>query len=219
MKTIRVLLVDDHTLVREGIRSLMQNYDDIDVVGEAGDGKEAIEKVSELDPDVVVMDLTMPVMGGIEATRRIIKQKPAARILVLSRHEDVNYARSLLEAGASGYVSKKAVSNELAGAIRTVYAGEVYLQPSMARTITEDYVQLLKVEHVDDPFESLTEREKEILGLLAEGYSNRQIADQLYLAPKTVINHRKNIMVKLGISSPVRLIKYALEKGLGDGKS
>jgi two-component system response regulator NreC len=217
VKTIRVLLVDDHTLVRQGIRSLMQSYQDIEVVGEAGDGQEAVEKASETDPDVIVMDLTMPVMGGIEATRKIIRQKPGARILVLSRHEDINYARSLLEAGASGYVSKKAVSNELADAIRTVYAGEVYLQPSMAKTITEDYVQLLKVEHVDDPYESLTEREREVLHLLAEGYSNRQIADQLYLAPKTVINHRKNIMVKLGISSPVRLMKYAIEKGLAGG--
>ena len=214
MKSIRVLLVDDHTLVREGIHALMERHNDIDIVGEASDGREAIEKTNELDPDVIVMDLSMPSMGGIEATRQILRQKPAARIVVLSRHEDVSYARSLLEAGASGYVSKKAVSDELALAIRTVYAGEVYLHPSVTKTVTDDYVQLLRFQQNEDPYESLTEREKEVLHLVAEGYSNRQIAAQLYLASKTVINYRKNIAVKLGINSPIRLIKYAIEKGL-----
>ena len=214
MKSIRVLLVDDHTLVREGIHALMQRHNDIDIVGEASDGREAIEKTNELDPDVIVMDLSMPSMGGIEATRQILRQKPAARIVVLSRHEDVSYARSLLEAGALGYVSKKAVSDELAVAIRTVYAGEVYLHLSMTKAITEDYDQLLRFQQNEDPYESLTEREKEVLHLVAEGYSNRQIAAQLYLASKTVINYRKNIAVKLGINSPIRLIKYAIEKGL-----
>ncbi|MDD5039230.1 MAG: response regulator transcription factor [Dehalococcoidales bacterium] len=216
MKNIRVMLVDDHTLVREGINALMQVHNDIDIVGEASNGREAIEKANELDPDVIVMDLSMPAMGGIEATRKILRQKSAARIVVLSRHEDVNYVRSLLEAGASGYVSKKAVSDDLATAIRTVYNGEVYLHPSVTKTVTEDYVQLLRFEQNEDPYERLTEREKEILHLLAEGYSSRQIADQLYLASKTVINHRKNIMVKLGINSPIRLLRYAIEKGLVD---
>jgi DNA-binding NarL/FixJ family response regulator len=216
MNNIRVLLVDDHTLVREGIHTLLQRYDDLEVVGEAGDGREAIEKTNELEPDVIVMDLSMPSMGGIEATRQILKQKNAARILVLSRHEDVSYIRSLLEAGASGYVSKKAVSDELAVAVRTVYAGQVYLHSSVAKTIAEDYVQLLRLEPNEDPYERLTEREKEILHLLAEGLSNRQIAEQLYLAPKTVFNHRKNIMFKLGINSPIRLMKYAIDKGLVD---
>lgn len=214
MRSIRVLLVDDHALVREGIHALLQRHNDIDVVGEASDGREAIKKVGELDPDVIVMDLSMPSMGGIEATRQILRQKPATKIVVLSRHEDVNYARSLLEAGASGYVSKKAVSDELAAAIRTVYAGNMFLHPSVTKAVAEDYIQLLRFEHNEDPYQRLTQREREILHLLAEGYSNRQIAEQLYLASKTVINHRKNIMDKLGISSPVRLIKYAIEKGL-----
>ena len=142
MKSIRVLLVDDHTLVREGIHALMERHNDIYIVGEASDGREAIEKANELDPDVIVMDLSMPSMGGIEASRQILRQKPAARIVVLSRHEDVSYARSLLKAGASGYVSKKAVSDEPAVAVRTVYAGEVYLHPSVTKTVAEDYVKL-----------------------------------------------------------------------------
>lgn len=208
--------MDDHTLVRQGIYALLQRHDDMDVIGEASDGREAIEKVNTLEPDVIVMDVSMPSMGGIEATRQIIKQKPAAIILVLSRHEDVSYIRSLLEAGASGYVSKRAVADELAVAIRTVYAGKVYLHSSVAKVLTEDYVQLLRLERSDDPYERLTEREKEILHLLAEGYSHRQIADQLYLAPKTIMNHKKNIMVKLGIKSTIRLLKYAIDKGLVD---
>jgi len=216
MRSIRVLLVDDHALVREGIRSLLQLHSDIDVVGEASDGREAIQKTRELDPDVVVLDISMPSMGGIEATRQIVKENPSARIVVLSRHDNLSYARSLLEAGASGYVPKKAVSAELATAIRAVYAGEVFLYPSIAKAVTKDYVQLVQSQHKTDAYERLTEREREILMLIAEGYSSRQIADQLYLTVKTVLNHRRNIMDKLGIGNPAQLIKYAIKIGLVD---
>ena len=214
MKSIRVLLVDDHTLVREGIHALMQRHNDIDIVGEASDGREAIEKANELDPDVIVMDLSMPSMGGIEATRQIIRQKPDARIIVLSRHEDLSYTRSLLEAGASGYVPKKAGSTEIAAAIRAVYTGDMFLHPSIAKAVTKDYVQLVQSEHKTDLYERLTHREKEILKLIAEGYSSNQIADQLYLAVKTVLNHRRNIMEKLGAENPAQLIRYAIKIGL-----
>lgn len=216
MRSIRVLLVDDHALVREGIRSLLQLHSDIDVVGEASDGREAIQKTRESDPDVVVLDISMPSMGGIEATRQIVKENPSARIVVLSRHDNLSYARSLLEAGASGYVPKKAVSAELATAIRAVYAGEVFLYPSIAKAVTKDYVQLVQSQHKTDAYERLTEREREILMLIAEGYSSRQIADQLYLTVKTVLNHRRNIMDKLGIGNPAQLIKYAIKIGLVD---
>ena len=216
MRSIRVLLVDDHALVREGIRSLLQLHSDIDVVGEAGDGREAIQKTRELDPDVVVMDISMPSMGGIEATRQILKENPIARIVVLSRHDNLSYARSLLEAGASGYLPKKAVSTELAAAIRAVYTGDVFLYPSIAKAVTKDYVQLVQFEHKTEPYERLTEREKEILKLMAEGYSSHQIADQLYVTVKTVLNHRRNIMEKLGVGNPVQLIKYAIKIGLAD---
>jgi len=216
MRCIRVLLVDDHVLVREGIRSLLQLHSDIDVVGEASDGREAIQKTRELDPDVVVMDISMPSMGGTEATRQIVKENPATRIVVLSRHDNLSYARSLLQAGASGYVPKKAVSTELAVAIRAVYTGDMFLYPSIAKAVAKDYVQLVQSQHKTDAYERLTEREKEILKLLAEGYSSRQIADQLYLSVKTVLNHRRNIMEKLGVENPAQLIKFAIKIGLVD---
>ncbi len=216
MRSIRVLLVDDHALVREGIRSLLQLYKDIEVVGEAGDGREAIQKTRELEPDIVVMDISMPSMGGIEATRQILKEKPAAKIVVLSRYDNLSYARSLLEAGALGYVPKKAVSTELAAAIRAVYNGDVFLHPSIAKGVTKDYVQLIRSERKTEPYERLTDREKEILKLLAEGYSSHQIAERLYLTAKTVLNYRKNIMEKLGVENPAQLIRYAIKMGLGD---
>lgn len=216
LKSIRVLLVDDHALVREGIRSLLQLHSDIDVVGEAGDGREAVQKTCELDPDVVVMDISMPSMSGIEATRQILKEKPSTRIVVLSRHDNLSYARSLLKAGALGYVSKKAVSTELAAAIRAVYTGNVFLYPSIAEAVARDYIQLAHSEHRMDPYERLTDREKEILKLLAEGCSSRQVANQLCLTVKTVLNHRRNIMEKLVVENTAQLIKYAIKIGLAD---
>jgi len=219
MRSIRVLLVDDHALVREGIRALLELQNDIDVVGEASDGREAVQKAQALTPDVVVMDISMPSMGGIEATRQIVKENPSARVVILSRHDNLSYARFLLQAGASGYVPKKAVSAELAAAIRAVYAGEVFLHPSIAKAIAQDYLQLVQSEHKTDAYERLTEREKEILQLLAEGYSSRQIAERLYLTVKTVLNHRKNIMEKLGVDNAAQLIKYAIKIGLVDDDS
>ena len=219
MRRIRVLLVDDHVLVREGIRSLLQLHEDIVVVGEVGDGREAIQKTRELEPDIVVMDISMPSMGGVEATRQIIKQKPAAKIVILSRYDNLSYARSLLEAGALGYVPKKAVSTELAAAIRAVYNGDVFLHPSIAKGVARDYVQLIKSECKTEPYERLTDREKEILKLLAEGYSSHQIAERLYLTVKTVLNYRKNIMERIGAENPAQLIKYAIKIGLVDNDS
>ena len=219
MKNIKVLLVDDHALVREGVRALLELHDDMEVVGEAGDGEEAIQRTAELSPDVVVMDVSMPSIGGMEATRRIVKENPAARVVVLTRHDNLGYARSLLEAGASGYVPKKAASTELATAIRAVYAEEVFLYPSIAKAIARDYIQLVQAEHKTDLYERLTAREREVMKLMTEGSSSRQIADRLCLAVKTVINHRRRIMEKLGVENTAQLIRYAVKLGLADGDS
>ncbi len=218
MKKIKVLLVDDHALLREGIRSLLQLHNDIEVVGEAGDGEEAIQKTRELNPDIVVMDISMPTISGIEATRLILKEKPETKVVVLSRHDNLNYARSMLKAGALGYVPKKAISAELAEAIRAVQDGGVFLHHSIAKAVTEDYVQRVQLEPKAGLYEQLTEREKDILRLLAEGYSSRQIANRLYLATKTVFNHRRNMMEKLGIETPAQLVAYAIKMGIVDNE-
>ncbi len=216
MKKIRVLLVDDHALVREGVSALLQMNADISVVGEAEDGRQAIEKAHELGPDVIVMDISMPSMGGIEATRQILLENPAARIIALSRHDDLAYARSLLKVGASGYLPKKAVSSELAAAIRAVSNGDMFLYPSVAKAVAKDYVQLVQFEENAGPYERLTNREKEILKLLVEGSSSRKIGERLCLTTKTVLNHRRNIMEKLGIENPAQLIRYAMKLGLAE---
>ncbi len=213
---IKVLLADDHTLVREGIRSLLQLNADIEVVGEASDGNIAIQKARELKPDVVVMDISMPSMSGVEATREIRKHNPEINIVVLSRHDNLLYARSLLEAGASAYVPKKAASTELASAIRAVYRGEVFLHPSVAKGVVQDYVRLLQSEPKTGPGQQLTDREKEILRLIAEGNSSHQIAAKLFLTAKTVLNYRNRIMSKLGVNNSAELIKCAIKIGLVD---
>ena len=214
--SITVLLVDDHALVREGLRSLLQAHQGIDVIGEAGSGDEAILKNRETRPDVIVMDISMMPMGGIEATRRILAEHPKAKIIGLSRYEDLSYARSLLKAGASGYVTKRSVSSELVSAIRAVHAGDMYLQPSIASQIAGDYVQMIRSAGEPEPGDRLTERERQIVKLLAEGLSSRQIADELFVSVKTVLNHRENIMGKLGLRNLAQLIKYAVSAGLAE---
>lgn len=217
--SIRVLLVDDHALVREAIRSLLQSHPDIEVVGEAGDGTEGIEKNRELAPDVVLMDISMPSVRGIEATRRILADRPGVRVVGLSRFGNLAYTRAMLEAGALGYVTKNSTSTELISAIHSAYAGHVFLQSSMVAELAKDYVQMIRFDHKSDPYERLTEREKEILKLIAGGHSCREIAEGLYLSTKTILNHRRSIMEKLGVRTPTQLLKYAIKAGLSDEDS
>ncbi len=196
MSKIKVLVVDDHAMFREGVRSLLAGYDDIEILGEATDGKEAVEKTCQLAPQVVLMDIAMPVMGGLEATRRIQKECPNAKVLVLTQHEDSEYILSMIKVGAKGYISKTATASELVSAIRTVHKGESYLYPSAATALVEEY--LLRAREEKDEYERLTDREREILQLVAEGRTNREIADKLFISVKTVLRHRTNIMEKLG---------------------
>lgn len=208
---IRVLLVDDHAILREGLRSFLSLQPDIEVVGEAGDGLTALEQARLLQPDVVLMDITMPAMDGLEATRRLREESPNSRVLILTQHDDREYVFPLLEAGAAGYVPKKAGGAELLAAIRGVYEEGAFLSPSIARLVVERYVQRPS-EGEERPH--LTERETEVLRLLAEGKTNKEIAAILCLSVKTVMVHRANIMEKLGLHSRTELVKYAIRQGL-----
>ena len=214
MQKIRVLVVDDHTIVRDGICALLALAGDIEVVGEAANGSEALEKVRELAPDVVLMDMAMPIMGGLEATRRIRKEFPKARVLVLTQYDDKGYVLPVIAAGACGFISKAAASSELASGIRSAYRGESFLSPSVAKFLIEDYQQVANLRDISDPYEQLTDRERDVLKLLVEGYSNQEIADMLAISPKTVDGHKTSLMAKLDIHNRVDLVKYALRKGI-----
>ncbi len=210
---IRILLVDDHPILREGLRALLVLNDDLQIVGEAGDGDQAIEMVRYQQPDVIIMDIAMPGMDGIEATRRILKEQPDSRILILSQHDNDRYILPVLRAGAAGYMLKRSIGAELVQAIRSVSRGESYLPPSIAKMLLRDYQS--KRETPPEPGEAeLTAREKEVLRLVAEGHTSREIAELLSLSKKTVLCHRANIMTKLGIHNRTELIKYAIRLGL-----
>ncbi len=214
MQKIRVLVVDDHTIVRDGISALLSLAGDIEVVGEATNGNEALEKVSALHPDVVLMDIAMPIMGGLEATRRISKEFPKTKVLVVTQHDDKEYVFPVLESGASGLISKAGASSELASGIRSVYKGDSFLSPSVARLLVENFQNTAGGRSKQDPYNTLTGREREILKLLAEGYSTQKIAEMLVITPKTVEGHKTNLMAKLGIHNRIDLVKYALRKGI-----
>ena len=212
MKKIKVLIVDDHTLVRAGIRSLLSLVSDIDVVGEASDGKEALSKVGHLKPDVVLMDLAMPVMGGLEATRRLRRNFPGIKVLALTQYDDSEYVIPIIEAGASGFVTKMSAFSELAAAIQAAHKGESYLSSSAATALVEEYQQKTTSEGEQDPYQQLTDREREVLKLVAEGHTGREIAEILIVSPKTVEWYKSSLMNKLNIHSRTDLIKFAIRK-------
>lgn len=216
MAAIRVLIADDHTIVREGLVSLLQSDSDLELVGQAQDGREALRLALELEPDVVVMDISMPVLNGLEAARQIRAQKPQIKIVVLSIHNEAGYVSSALRVGANGYVLKSAAYEELKQAIQTTARGETYLSPSISTMVVEGYVTNVVVREKEMAYESLTPRQRELLQLIAEGRTRREIAKMLGISPKTVSRHREDLMHNLNINDDAGLVRFAVDLGIVD---
>jgi DNA-binding NarL/FixJ family response regulator len=215
MSAIRVLVVDDHAIVRDGIRALLALAKDMSVVGEAASGREAIALARSLAPDVILMDIAMPDLGGLEATVEIRKARPDARILVLSQYADAEYVRRFLRAGVAGYVLKKAAGADLVAAIRAVHRGGMVLDPDVARdAVTGEPTPAGEIAAQPDPYERLTDREKQVLKLVAEGRSNKEVAELLGISVKTAMSHREHVMLKLGAHSRTDLVRFALRLGV-----
>jgi DNA-binding NarL/FixJ family response regulator len=210
---IRVVIADDHAILREGVRALLRLSDDIEVAGEAADGQQAVEACRTLDPDVVLMDINMPGLGGLEATLEIRRDCPRTKILVLTQYADREYVGRFLKAGVSGYVLKKAAGSELAAAIRAVHRGGLVLDPDVAREVVTE-PRGAAAGDATDPYETLTDREKQVLRLVAEGKTNKEIADVLGISVKTAMSHREHVMQKLDLHSRTDLIRFALRRGV-----
>ena len=211
---IRVLLADDHAIVREGVKRILTAEPDFEVVGEAEDGQQAVELVRKLKPDVAVLDISMPGLNGIEATKQIKSAFPNTHTLALTMHEDDSFVFQLLKAGASGYVLKRAAVSDLVQAIRAAKRGEAFLYPSVAKAVVADYLKRVEAGEGRETYDGLTDREKEILTLVAEGATNQDIAQKLYISVKTVQTHRAHIMEKLNLHDRTMLVRYAIRKGL-----
>jgi two-component system response regulator NreC len=211
MKRIRILLADDHAVVRQGFKMILSAQTDMEIVGEAGNGREAVEQAEQLRPDIVVMDVAMPELNGIEATRRLAASMPHTRVIALSMHKDSVYVREILRAGARGYLLKDSGAGDLVSAIRAVASGESYLSPAVSNAVLDDYRK-----HVTNPIDLLTSREREVLQMLAEGKTNKEIAVVLNLSVYTVDAHRGRIMEKLNVHSINELVRFAVRNGLID---
>jgi DNA-binding NarL/FixJ family response regulator len=214
MAPIRILLADDHTVVRDGLRALLEKQPDMIVVGEAGDGRETVRLAEEQLPDVIVMDIAMPNMNGIEATRRITGSNPQTAVVILSMHQDESYVLRSLKAGAKGYLLKDSLRSDVIEAIRSVAQGRSFLTRKVSRMLQEDYVRQMERRGVDDSYDLLTGREREILQLIAEGRTNKEVATMLNISLTTVETHRTHILQKLGLHSIPELILYAVRKGI-----
>ena len=211
--TIKIYIVDDHSVVRYGLRLLLDSQVDIEIIGEASSAVEILAEVSDLNPDVILMDISLPGISGIEATRKIKKNWPDTKVIALTIHEDEEYFFKMLDAGASGYVPKRAAPDELLTAIKAVSSGDVYLYPSLAKLLVIDYLVEQGSQENERTINELTPRQQEVLVLLGEGESNRKIAERLSISPSTVARHRENIMDKLNLHSRTELVKYAIKKG------
>jgi len=214
MPKVKILVVDDHALVREGIIAILKRHDDIEVLAEASDGIEAIQKAAKLRPDIVLLDIAMPGLGGLEATLEIKKTNPDIKILILSQYDDREYVSRLIKAGVSGYILKHAVGTDLISSIRAVARGEFYLYSAIASSVIGDYLSKGESAAAEDPYERLTDREKQVLKLIAEGHTHKDIANLLDISVKTVISHYTNFQEKLDIRTRTGLIKFAIQRGI-----
>ena len=208
---IKILLADDHTIVRTGLKLILSSQPDLEVVGEAANGREAVELAATLKPDMILLDVAMPELNGIEATRRMVEANPRVRILVLSMHKEAVYVREILKAGARGYLLKDVIDTELVSAIRSVARGDGYVSPSVSGALLNDYRK-----NVTDPADLLSPREREVLGLIGEGKTNKEVANKLNLSVYTVDSHRSKIMEKLNLHSTGELVRFAVKHGLAD---
>jgi len=212
--TTRILLADDHHILRAGLRALLNAESDFDIVGEAADGDQVLQLAAELRPDLVLMDINMPGLGGIEATRRLKKVLPEIHVLILTVHEDESLLREAIHAGVSGYVIKRAAESELTDAIQAISRGDMYIHPAMTRALLKDLAPIPKPKPATSTQDTLTKREVDVLRLIVRGYTNNQVAEQLSISPRTVEGHRANLRQKLDLHSRVELVEYAEEHGL-----
>ncbi len=211
---MRILIADDHALFREGVSALLSGYKDLEVVGEAADGSEVIQQVEKLRPDIVLLDIAMPGLGGMETTLELKKLFPDVKIVILTQYSDREYLYRFLRAGVSGYVLKRAAGAELVAAIRAVYHGGTFLHPEVAPAVIEGYLGKAQPSEQTDPYETLTDREKQVLKLVAEGKTNKEVAEILAISVKTAMAHRAHVTEKLGIHNKAELIRFALGQGI-----
>ena len=216
MKKVRLLIADDHKIFRQGIKKLLEEEPDLQVVGEAADGRDTVKKATELKPDIILMDIAMANLNGLEATKQIKKVLPESKIIMLTMHKNEEYVLQSFQAGASGYILKEGAVEELVSAIRSIHQDKSFLSPTVSKTLVDAYLRKMETGKTETPFDLLTDREREVLQLIAEGFTNREVAKQLFISVKTVEAHRAHIMQKLNIHDIAKLVKYAIQKGLVD---
>jgi DNA-binding NarL/FixJ family response regulator len=214
MGELRVLLGDDHTVLRQGLRKILEERRDWRVVAEAGNGRDAVREALALTPDVAILDIGMPLLNGIEATRQIARRAPSVRVLILSMHSDQAYVTQAVQAGARGYLLKDSAADELIEAIAAVSTGKSFFSPAVAQVVFNDYVRSLANKGITDPYDSLSEREREVLQLVAEGRSSKEIAELLSISPATVETHRAHLLQKLQLHNTVEVVRYATRRGI-----